>query len=220
MRCKPCDRNRPGLSGGPCRTRTYDLLIRSRARGHDALCGGFAAVVLGVRRDDHRRGADHHDDHLKPDRHTLTCPKAHPDTPSDTRLKTGYLSSINTGGTSKSLGPLRLNPNQCDEKGRRQGIPPRPTAVSLSKGHRPSGVPASRPACYRLPRRGAAPAARAARPCVLGFRPTDFSVGSGTTGGVLVTLDTLHALHEHDHHFSQTKSPARGRALCCVECDA
>jgi len=102
------------------------------ADGHDALCAGLAAVVLGVRRDDHRRGADHHDDHLKPDRHTLTCPKAHPDTPSDTRLKTGYLSSINTGGTSKSLSPLRLNPNQCDEKGRRQVVPPLRRVAGLS----------------------------------------------------------------------------------------
>ncbi len=47
----------------------------------NALCDSFAAVVLGVRRDDHRRGANHHDDHLKPDRHTLTCPRAHPATP-------------------------------------------------------------------------------------------------------------------------------------------
>ena len=30
MRCKPCDRNTPRESGGPCRTRTYDLLIKSQ----------------------------------------------------------------------------------------------------------------------------------------------------------------------------------------------
>jgi len=50
------------------------------ADGHDALCGGIAAVVLGVGRDDHRRGTDYHHDNLKPDRHTLTCPRTHPAT--------------------------------------------------------------------------------------------------------------------------------------------
>ncbi len=36
----------------------------------------------------------------------------------------------------------------------------------------------------------------------------------------VVPLDTFRALHEHDHQLAQTKSAARGRALCCVECDA
>ena len=50
------------------------------ADGHDAHCGSFAAVVLGVGRDDHRRGTDYHHDNLKPDRYTLTCPRTHPAT--------------------------------------------------------------------------------------------------------------------------------------------
>ena len=80
----------PLLVGVPSRARSPNSHKQNTRRGvtrlgladsHDALCGRCAAVVLGVSRDNHRRGADHHDDDLKPDRHTLTRPRAHPAIP-------------------------------------------------------------------------------------------------------------------------------------------
>jgi len=48
---------------------------------------------------------------------------------------------------------LRLNPNQCDKKGRRQVVPPGPTAVSLSKvtgGRLTGSLGPSRPVHQRV----------------------------------------------------------------------
>jgi hypothetical protein len=50
---------------------------------------GCAESSKSIRSDDHRRGADHHDDGLKPDRHTLTYPRAHPAYLIQKPLKTG-----------------------------------------------------------------------------------------------------------------------------------
>ena len=53
---------------------------------------GRAESSKSVRRNDGRRGADHYDDGLKPNRHTLPCSIAHPDTSLKSRLKTGKAS--------------------------------------------------------------------------------------------------------------------------------